>query len=85
MNGTAGKPFLLAHWGEKVLFQIFGNVDEEGNRVIEMGYLELPQKSGKSEFAAGVALFLLVSTHTPGIFMNQVHRPRDLESSRCYS
>jgi len=61
-----GKPFLLAPWQEEALSQIFGNVDEDGNRIAGMAYLEVPKKSGKSEFAAGLALLVLLTTRTRG-------------------
>jgi phage terminase large subunit-like protein len=61
-----GKPFLLSPWQEEALSAIFGQIDEAGNRVIEMAYLEVPKKSGKSEMAAGLALFVLLTTKTPG-------------------
>jgi len=61
-----GKPFVLAPWQEQALSEIFGQVDDDGNRIIEMAYLEVPKKSGKSEMAAGLALFVLVTTNTPG-------------------
>lgn len=61
-----GKPFLLAPWEEEALNQIFGNVDDEGRRIIEMAYLEVPKKSGKSEFAAGIILLALVTETMPG-------------------
>jgi phage terminase large subunit-like protein len=61
-----GKPFLLVPWQEEALSAIFGEVDDEGNRIIEMAYLEVPKKAGKSEMAAGVALFVLLTTKTPG-------------------
>lgn len=37
-----GEPFLLCPWQEEALSQIFGNIDDQGNRVIEMSYLEVP-------------------------------------------
>lgn len=55
-----GKPFLLAPWEEEALTQIFGNVDDEGNRLIEMAYLEVPKKQGKTEFVAGIILAILI-------------------------
>jgi phage terminase large subunit-like protein len=61
-----GKPFLLAPWQEMTLSKVFGEVDTDGNRVIEMVYLEVPKKAGKSEFAAGIILFVLFVTQTPG-------------------
>jgi phage terminase large subunit-like protein len=61
-----GKPFLLAPWQQEALSRIFGEVNEEGDRVIDMAYLEVPKKAGKSELAAGLALFVLLTTDTPG-------------------
>lgn len=61
-----GKAFLLVPWQEEALSAIFGQIDEAGNRVIEMAYLEVPKKAGKSELAAGLALFVLLTTNTPG-------------------
>ena len=61
-----GKPFLLVPWQEEALSAIFGELDEAGNRVIEMAYLEVPKKAGKSEMAASLALFVLLTTSTPG-------------------
>lgn len=54
-----GKPFLLAPWEEEALCRIFGNIDEDGNRTIEMAYLEVPKKTGKTEFCAGIILLIL--------------------------
>jgi len=61
-----GKAFLLVPWQEQALSTIFGELDQAGNRVIEMAYLEVPKKAGKSEMAAGLALFVLLTTSTPG-------------------
>lgn len=61
-----GKPFMLAPWEEEALCAIFGNLDDEGNRIIEMAYLEVPKKQGKTEFLAGILLFVLITTKTPG-------------------
>ena len=56
----AGKPFLLAPWEEEALCEIFGRLDDNGNRQIQQVYLEVPKKSGKTEFAAGLILLALV-------------------------
>jgi phage terminase large subunit-like protein len=61
-----GKPFILAPWEEEALRKIFGNLDNDGNRIIEMVYLEVPKKAGKTEFAAGILLLVLTLTSTPG-------------------
>lgn len=61
-----GKPFLLCPWEEEALSAIFGALDDDGNRIIEMVYLEVPKKSGKTEFVAGIVLLVLILTSTPG-------------------
>src|SRR6185503_462090 len=61
-----GKPFLLCPWEEDALRIVFGNIDESGNRIIELVYLEVPKKAGKTEFVAGIVLLVLILTATPG-------------------
>jgi phage terminase large subunit-like protein len=61
-----GKPFILAPWQEEPVQQIFGQVDEDGRRIIEMVYLEVPKKTGKTEWSAGLVVLLLVMTETKG-------------------
>jgi len=61
-----GKPFILAPWQEEALTEIFGRLDDDGKRLIQMVYLEIPKKSGKTEFAAGLLLLLLVLAAEPG-------------------
>jgi phage terminase large subunit-like protein len=43
-----GKPFLLTPWQEEAISEIFGHLDDNGNRVIQIGYIECPKKSGKA-------------------------------------
>ena len=61
-----GKPFLLAPWQEEALRAIFGHLDDQGNRLIQMVYLEVPKKTGKTEFAAGVLLLCATLDPNPG-------------------
>lgn len=61
-----GKPFILSPWQEEALREIFGNLDEDGLRIIEQVYLEVPKKAGKSEFAAGIILLGLILEVAPG-------------------
>ncbi len=61
-----GKPFILAPWQEEALVHIFGNLDAEGNREVEQVYLEVPKKTGKTEFVAGVLLLVTTLTKEPG-------------------
>ena len=57
----AGKPFLLPDWQrDGIIRPIFGQIDEKGHRVVRTAYLEVGRKNGKSEIAAGIALYLLL-------------------------
>ena len=55
----AGKYFLLQDWQKEILKNIFAYVDEDGHRVRDTAYIEVPRKNGKSEFCAGLALYVL--------------------------
>jgi len=61
-----GKPFLLVPWQEEALSRIFGTLDDDGNRLINMAYYEVPKKAGKTEWAAGLVLFVLMIDPNPG-------------------
>jgi phage terminase large subunit-like protein len=59
----AGQPFVLEPWQEwHIVRPLFGTVDKRtGLRWYREGLVGLPRKNGKSEIAAGVALYLLVA------------------------
>jgi phage terminase large subunit-like protein len=58
----AGRSFNLLPWQEdQILKPLFGNVDEDGNRLYRKCYVEVPKKNGKSELGAAIALYLLVA------------------------
>lgn len=61
-----GKPFLLAPWQDEAIAQLFGRLDEDGNRLVNMAYLEVPKKAGKSELVAGLVLLFLTLDPNPG-------------------
>ncbi|NBW11021.1 MAG: terminase large subunit [Caulobacteraceae bacterium] len=57
----AGKPFVLEPWQRKIVRELFGwRRDSDGSRRYRYAYIEVPRKNGKSTFAAGIALFLLL-------------------------
>ena len=58
---------MLCPWQEEALQAIFGNLDDSGNRIIELVYLEVPKKTGKTEFAAGLVLLVLAIIPMPGL------------------
>ena len=51
----AGQPFR----------EIFGRVNDDGNRQVRQVYWEIPKKNGKSQIAAGVALTMLYTDREP--------------------
>ena len=53
-----GVPFGLLSWQEKIIRDLFGTVKANGYRQYNTAYVEIPKKMGKSELAAGVALYL---------------------------
>lgn len=53
-----GVPFELLPWQDKIIRDIFGTVKDNGYRQYNTAYVEIPKKNGKSELAAGVALYL---------------------------
>ena len=53
-----GVPFDLLPWREKIMSDIFGTVKENGFRQYNTAYVEIPKENGKSELAAGIALYL---------------------------
>lgn len=54
-----GKPFDLLDWQARIVRDVFGTVNEDGQRVIRYVYLEVPKKNGKTELVAGAALYHL--------------------------
>lgn len=61
----AGKKFLLLHWQEQIVRDLFGIVSENGKRQFLTAYIEIPKKQGKSELAAAIALYLLYADNEP--------------------
>jgi len=55
----AGQPFVLLPWEKQIVRDVYGNVDEQGHRLYKYIYVEIPKKNGKSELAAGAALYHL--------------------------
>jgi phage terminase large subunit-like protein len=57
----AGQPFILARWQRRIVRKLFGWKRRDGTRRFRRLWLEVPRKNGKTEFAAGLALLLLVA------------------------
>lgn len=56
-----GRPFLLEDFQREILTAIFGTVDENGRRWYREALIGLARKNGKSELAAGIALYMLLA------------------------
>jgi phage terminase large subunit-like protein len=59
-GAKAGKPFVLSDWQRKIVRDLFGWLRPDGMRRYRIAYIEVPRKNGKSTFAAGLALYLLL-------------------------
>lgn len=55
-----GKPFYLSPYQETIVRTVFGWKRSDGTRLIRQLYLEVPRKNGKTEFAAGLSLLVIV-------------------------
>jgi len=62
----AGQPFLLLPWQKKIVRDIFGWKRPDGTRRYRTVYIEVPRKNGKSNLAAGLALYMLFLDDEPG-------------------
>lgn len=60
-NKWRGVPFNLISWQKAAIKKIFGTLKKDGMRQYRTAYIEIPKKNGKTEFAAGLALFGLVA------------------------
>lgn len=61
-----GKPFVLSDWQRMYVRELFGRTRDDGLRQYRTSYMEIPRKNGKTELAAGLALFLLFGDNEPG-------------------
>jgi phage terminase large subunit-like protein len=63
----AGQPFRLQPWQREIVTQLFGTLDPRtGLRQYRRAYVEVPRGNGKSTWAAGLALYLLLADNEPG-------------------
>jgi len=73
----AGKNFLLLPWQEQIVRDVFGIVKPNGARQFRHCFVEVPKKSGKSELAAAVALYLLCADQEQGAEIYSVANDRE--------
>lgn len=61
----AGEYFKLFDWQERIVRDVFGILRDDGTRRYRTVYIEIPKKNGKSDFAAAIALYLLLGDGEP--------------------
>jgi phage terminase large subunit-like protein len=59
----SGKPFKLLPWERQIVRDVYGTINDRGLRQYKYVYIEVPKKNGKSELAAGAALYHLFADH----------------------
>ncbi len=62
----AGQPFHLLPWQEEIVRNIFGVIKPNGYRQFNTVFVETCKKSGKSELAAAIALYMLCADGEEG-------------------
>jgi phage terminase large subunit-like protein len=62
----AGQPFRLLPWQEQIVRRLFGTVRRDGLRQYRRTYIEVPRKNGKTSWAAGLGLYLLLADGEEG-------------------
>ena len=77
----AGQKFDLFPWQEDELIRpLFGRLRPDRTRQYQYVYCEIPKKNGKSELAAGIALYLLFIDKEPGAEIYSAASDRDQAS-----
>ncbi len=82
----AGKPFKLEGWQSFLLANLFGwmKETEDGKvRVFRECYIEIPKKSGKTELAAGLAIYMLIADGEAGAQVYAAAYTRD-QAKLCF-
>lgn len=60
------KPFILEPWQSSVIANVWGWRDALGRRRYRWVFIYVPKKNGKTTFAAGIVLLVLVTDHEAG-------------------
>jgi phage terminase large subunit-like protein len=72
-----GQVFQLSPWQAFIVWALFGWKRADGTRRFRLAYIEVPRKNGKSEFAAGLGLLLLVADGEPAAEIYSAATKRD--------
>ncbi|MTI32808.1 terminase large subunit [Xanthovirga aplysinae] len=80
----AGKPFELAPFQKFCLWVLFGWKNEDGTRRFKYAYKEIARKNGKTTFAAGLGLYMLVADGEQGAEIYTAATKRD-QAKICFN
>lgn len=81
----AGKPFILEPWQKSIVRAIFGwKRKDDGTRRFRVVYIIIPRKNGKTQFAAGLALYLAFCDGELGAEVYSVANDRD-QAGLCFN
>lgn len=80
----ANQPFVLLPWQADIVRELFGRKRADGTRRYRKVYIECPRKNGKSLFAAGLALYILLCDGEQGAEVYSAASTRD-QASLVYS
>lgn len=58
---AAGQPFKLRDWQKDIIRGIYDPLTKDGRRIVRTALLTMPRKQGKTELAAGLALYHLLA------------------------
>lgn len=84
-GALANQPFELLDWQKTIVSDLFGwKRRQSGHRKFRKAYIEIPRKNGKSTFAAGLAIYLLLCDHEEGAEVYSAAGTRD-QASLVYS
>lgn len=73
----AGETFELEPWQQFIVWNLFGWKRADGTRRFRTAYIETPRKNGKTTFAAGIGLYLMVADGEPGAEVFSAATKRD--------
>jgi phage terminase large subunit-like protein len=71
-----GKPFALLPWQQFIIWNLYGWKRADGSRRFNYAYIEIPKKNGKTTFASGIMLYMLIGDgeDSPEVYCAATHR-----------
>lgn len=71
-----GQPFTLLPWQQFIVWNLFGWKKANGTRRFTDAYIEIPKKNGKTTFASGIMLYMLLGDgeDSPEVYCAATHR-----------